>query len=272
MPEFNNGISRIFRPLVGTLLEASSNRRTNAVSPGALNNLESGKDERLFNFADIQAKAVLSFRVPGGPTVVDLPGLSVISLSRHRDVYPVTSSGRSGIKGWTTGHSLVAGTLGFTVLSRQPFLDMMQLYAHWIGAPLRLFYMSPDQLPPFDLNLVFVSDRGHVSQSVIRSLKIVDQSINLNTQDPLTTEAYAFEAAAMSIIAPMELDEKEELMDRIKARSQTLTIEDPYTVPSKDDALFWPPEDGDPGVTNQPPDLSDPTISNYFQEKSPPSF
>src|ERR1043165_4086250 len=76
-----------------------------------------------FSFDDIFASIILPFTSPrdSSSPVVELPGLSLISVSEHKDTYPVTNFGNDEIQGYTVGKTLVAGSLGFTVFNENPW-------------------------------------------------------------------------------------------------------------------------------------------------------
>ena len=173
-----------------------------------------------FSFANIQAQILLPFLAPKTNaklsaslskgylaeqywgTVVDLPGLTLLSLSEHRDVYPVVSLGHLGIKSFTTGNILHAGTLGFTVFGEGPFTNAIRAYAAWRGDLLledHVKFTSPSELPPFDISLAFLDEKGGaLASKYIRSVKLVDSSKNISVNDISLTDTYSFMAASVS--------------------------------------------------------------------------
>lgn len=154
-----------------------------------------------FSFTDVHAALVLPFWYPekgkNAPTTL-LPGLTLVSISSHRDVYPVVSLGRRGIKGFTEGHGTIAGSLGFNSPGRSPFAGAIIAYNKWQDNLARVTFTNPDELPPMDLNLLFFNDEGDVGNILIRSLKIVDSAKNISVQDIQMTEVYSFIAASVT--------------------------------------------------------------------------
>lgn len=154
---------------------------------------------RSFSFTDVHATIILPFNPgQGDSSSCYLPGLTLISISEHRDVFPVVSLGRRGIKGFTTGHRTTAGTLGFTLLGEIPFADAMRRYMSWRGMTSQLKFASPDELPPFDLSLVFMNEKGENASLLIRSVKLLDRSQNISVRDIQLTEVYSFMATNCS--------------------------------------------------------------------------
>jgi len=174
-----------------------------------------------FSFTNIFAQILLPFLAPKYNTkaskstttgnltehwgsTVELPGLTLIALSEHRDVYPVVGFGRTGIKSFTTGNILHAGTLGFTIFDENPFANAIRAYAAWRGEEPtadHVNFTSPTELPPFDINLIFFNDRGDAAATqLIRSVKLIDSSKNISTNDVQLTDSYSFMAASVSNI------------------------------------------------------------------------
>lgn len=153
---------------------------------------------REFSYSDVHATLVLPYWYPSGdgvPPSVRLHGLTVFSLSRHRDKFPVVSMGRRGIKGMTKGHSTIAGSLGFVNYGNNPFSEAILAYNNWTNNLGGVSFTSVDELPPMDLSLVFHNEYQDVATILIKSLVIIDSSFNVSVQDINLTEAYSFMAA-----------------------------------------------------------------------------
>ena len=145
-----------------------------------------------FSYTDCNAGIILPFTSPGDSEFIELPGVSLISLSTHRDVFPVVASGTRGVRGYTMGHSTKAGSIGFTLFGESPWLTVIKTYCRWIGMDTNPAHISPDELPPMYLNLVFFNENGDYSRIVVRGLKILDSSKNISIRDVQLTELYSF--------------------------------------------------------------------------------
>ena len=119
-----------------------------------------------YSFTDVSATIVLPFTtiVKGGnsSSKCELPGLTLLSLSEHRDVYPVVGLGRKGIKGFTTGHRTTAGTLGFILFGTNPFSEAIKKYDAWRQMTSQSRFTGPDELPPFDLIVNFAKPDANI--------------------------------------------------------------------------------------------------------------
>lgn len=139
--------------------------------------------------------------------MVELTGLVLISLSEHRDVYPVAATGTRGIKGFTEGHVTVAGSLGFVTFGKNAFYEVIQYFNGLLGVGPNVITL-PQQLPPIDLLIVFSQptrsvERGVVSSYLfLKSVRIVDSARGINIQDIHMTENYSFIARGSTLLFP----------------------------------------------------------------------
>ena len=70
--------------------------------------LESYSTDRVFSGVDIVAYVTLP-----GKRSYTLGSLNLLSISTHRDKFPVTALGKIRVKGFTAGHRTVGGTMVF---------------------------------------------------------------------------------------------------------------------------------------------------------------
>ena len=154
--------------------------------------LEVYKRPVTFTFVDAVAHVVLPFQLTNKTPLVPLKGLSVLALSEHVDTYPVTSLGQKGLNGFTRGHALTAGSLGFTIFDRDPWWEVITLYDEWINNSIDKSITRPHNLPPFDLLINFVNDAGDLAEITIRSVVLVDGSQSMGVDTIKMTQAYSF--------------------------------------------------------------------------------
>lgn len=153
-----------------------------------------------FSYADCQAFAILPFHAPGKnlPLKLLLPGLQLVSLSTHRDHYPVMNLGHTGVQGYTSGHRTSAGTLGFSVLGEDPFAQVLAVYSAWRGYNQPMDWVGIDEVPEFDISLIFTSDRGDTAITLIKGAKFSDVGRNISIRDIQLTHVYAFMAVRIT--------------------------------------------------------------------------
>jgi len=159
------------------------------------------------SFGDSEVRLVLNWfnyskrtsRGTGAPHVVKLPGMTLLTISEHRDVYPVVSGGKRGIKGFTRGHKTTAGSLGFVSYGRNPFEQALLRYMEWTEeAAGSLTNISPDEMPPMDLHIT-MHTYENIYAIFIKGLNIVDSSRIIGVDDPQVTEVYSYIAARATI-------------------------------------------------------------------------
>jgi len=155
-----------------------------------------------FSFTDVQIVAVLPFHAPGKnlPATVRLAGLQLLSISTHRDQYPVTHLGHAGIEGYTRGHRTTAGTMGFTVLGEDPFAPIIAVYSEWRGYNQPSTWVGADDLPPFDLSIVFTNSAGNAAAVLLRSIVIVDTGRNISVRDIQLSHVCSFMASRVTTL------------------------------------------------------------------------
>jgi len=162
-----------------------------------------------FSFTDVTASLVLPFSSSRRSPQVELPALTLVSISSHRDVYPVVGGSSRGIKGFTKGHQTVAGTLGFDSMGSGAFAEALFAYSEWRGYKGSLANLTPDQLPPMTLQLLLMKtlpDESEealpVGQITVNGIQIIDFASNVSVRDVLLTEVYSFIAGGLTYLIP----------------------------------------------------------------------
>lgn len=155
-----------------------------------------------FSFINADVRAILPWYKElgrGESNYVNLPGLNLITISEHRDKYPVVSFGRTGVKGFTHGHRTTAGSLGFITAGHSPFYPVIQRYSRWAFAETGgLSFVGPDQIPPFDLSITMINEVGDATALFVRGIEIIDSSRSIGVQDIQLTEVFSYIAVEAS--------------------------------------------------------------------------
>lgn len=158
--------------------------------------------QSFFSFVDADVRAILPWYKSVGQDTdnfVKLPGLNLITISEHRDKYPVVSFGRTGIKGITHGHRTTAGSLAFITAGQSPFYPILERYRLWsyydTGGAV---FVGPDQLPPFDLSISMINEIGDATTLLVKGIEIIDSSRSIGVQDIQLTEVFSYIAIEAS--------------------------------------------------------------------------
>ena len=144
-------------------------------------------------FAATDIHAVIT--LPGNQ-VTTLGQMAALSVSTHRDTFPVTSMGAVAARGFTQGHRTVAGTLIFHTIDRAAFAYSGNAWRQRFGAngsPEKVFGPpAADELPLFDIHLSYVNEVGMVSYESLYGVRILDfgKTISLENLHPIESYSY----------------------------------------------------------------------------------
>lgn len=137
--------------------------------------------------------------IPGfGPLTIG--ELQTVSYSIHREKWPVRALGYVKPKGYTSGPRTVAGNLIFTVFNKHIFFKMLE------KTGLTDMRILSDELPPFDINIIFGSEYGHLSKMVIKGVTIVDEGQVMSINDMMTENTMSFVAQDIELMRPFDME------------------------------------------------------------------
>lgn len=135
----------------------------------------------------------------GGP--VQFGTLAMLSVSSHRDKFPVSALSRVGPRGFTYGHRTIAGTLAFNTLDSDAFIKAL----HDQQPVWSLSDLHPDELPPFDIQIVLVNDFGEISVTMLKSVTILDCGTTYSLDQVTLMETYSYMALDRTPLQPARL-------------------------------------------------------------------
>lgn len=148
---------------------------------------------------------VASISLPGQASF-EFADLSTLSVSTHRESFPVRTLGMTNPMGFTSGPRTIAGSMIFTVIDAYSFYKVAQdLYGRsakslWddTGNP---DYPLADSLPPFDITITF-NNEYEPQGAVLRifGVKIIDDGMTLSIDDLVSENTYSFMAAGIAPI------------------------------------------------------------------------
>lgn len=125
---------------------------------------------------------------------IELGTLLFLSLSVHRDKFPVVSMGRRGVRGFTRGHRTVAGSMVFHFMDEDALTRIAdELASAYPKAHSKRRVLS-DELPPFDVFLSFVNENGFSTEFQIMGIEILDSGITVGMDDPNISETLSYAA------------------------------------------------------------------------------
>ena len=154
----------------------------------------------IVNFVDATAHVILPWISNASKrNNFELKGLIGVNVSEHQDKFPVTSFGRTRNKGYTQGNAVVGGSLIFNSFHNSAFTDIVNAYTAYRGvSSLARLYTIKD-IPPFDMDITFVSDESPysndgISYMKLRGISVVDYSMSMSIDNFKMIESVAFMA------------------------------------------------------------------------------
>ena len=182
-----------------------------------------------FSATDIHALVVLP-----GNQVLTLGQLAAVSISTHRDTFPVTSMGRIAAQGFTQGHRTVAGTMIFHTLDRGAFEYHAQSWQpHWSTGSGKKQYGAPnaDEMPLFDVHFTYVNETGQVSFESLYGVRLLDFGKTVSLENLHPVESYSYMALDYVPLRPLADPERTRQM-RLTSLQDTRKITVGGGVPS----------------------------------------
>jgi hypothetical protein len=129
---------------------------------------------------------------------IPLGTIAMVTHSTHRDKFPVVSMGRRGINGFTVGHRMIAGSLAFLTLDTDAFERLSSEYSILIGWEGASHHILADELPPFDINIISINEKGDSSHFSIFGATLIDFSSSYHIDQIQIMETYSFMARGMT--------------------------------------------------------------------------
>ena len=106
--------------------------------------------------------------------------LTTITVSVHRVKSPAVACGYINAKGWARGRRTIAGTLVMTKFTTDVLYSFLNSGAFTSDLSKDTTYMKVDQLPPFNLTLLFADEYGNSSSQRL----LVSSSLRRATSTP----------------------------------------------------------------------------------------
>lgn len=161
---------------------------------------------------------------------IELFNVQTISISSHREKFPVRPCGRISPKSYTRGGRTIAGTMVFTIIDRQAMWELVQagtnMYSSGVGVGgtdsgfPELNTILLDQLPPFDLTMLASNELGDTSYMSVYGMEFTNDGRTISIQDILTEGVCNFVARDFEDLRPL-LNRRESLASGILGQPKT---------------------------------------------------
>lgn len=142
------------------------------------------------------------------PPTCLLADLTSITVSTYRSKQQVRTLGRVNPTGLAYGQRTIAGTMILTEFDREPFWRLLQtnladrdILSQGYNAAVLL-----DQLPPFNVMLLFADEHGGAAYRVIYEISVVTNGTVYSIQDMYTENTISFMATDVTPLQPISRD------------------------------------------------------------------
>lgn len=161
-----------------------------------------------------------------------LAELQTISVSTHRDKYPIRALGSVYPKSFVRGSRSIAGSMIFTVFDKNVLEEFLQAHPSDFDAHNTTTSAVLDQIPPFDITIAFANELGQVSRMAIYGVEFINEGQTMSIEDIFLENVVQYVARdidPMRVVSRRKIDEGMRLTEQIKPLSASaLLTEDDY--------------------------------------------
>jgi hypothetical protein len=130
---------------------------------------------------------------------------TTITVSTHREVSPVRAGGFINPKGFALGKRTIAGTLIVTQFTTEVLFEFLQGIMMTDGSKDSTF-TKIDQLPPFNITMIFTNEAGYASQRRLLGVKFITEGVVYSIQDMLVEQTLSWMALDYTPLIPLDLN------------------------------------------------------------------
>jgi hypothetical protein len=144
-----------------------------------------------------------------GSDYIPLGNATTMSYSVHREKYPVRRLGRTYAAGYTRGPRTIAGSLVFINFQSAALSELFKYFVYDSEeTTIPSYSILSDQLPPFDLLLLFRNESGKFSVMKLIGVEIVDEGgvLGVNEAYPETTMQYIARDISLMQAISLQID------------------------------------------------------------------
>lgn len=148
---------------------------------------------------------------------------TTITISVHREVVPVRAGGYINPKGFALGKRTIAGTLILTQSTVEVLYEFLQSIMVNDGSK-DTFFTKVDQLPPFNITMIFTNEYGYASERKLLGVKFVTDGVVYSVQDMLTEQTLSYMATdftPLSALTLTSLYQPSSLLDQTTRRERS---------------------------------------------------
>src|SRR5665213_410607 len=137
------------------------------------------------------------------PVYKQLIECTTFTVSIHREKSAIRSAGYINPKGFARGRRTIAGTMvltQYTVDALYNFLMSQSLLAHDTSKDTQ--YVKVDQLPPFNMTLLFADEYGNTSYRRVLAVDFVTDGVVYSSNDMMSEQTISYMASDFTPLFP----------------------------------------------------------------------
>lgn len=189
---------------------------TPALAQSAISKLATLRDGGMMSYSGSECRVMIESAVPfNGPIQAGnaMPGLmtkqllelTTLTVSIHRAKAQVRAGGYINPKGIARGTRTIAGTMVMTKFTADVLLSFLSGNILPDDLSKDTTWTKIDQLPPFNLTLLFSNEYGYASFQRLTGVELVTDGSVYSIQDMLTEETVSYMATDLSPLMPLTL-------------------------------------------------------------------
>jgi hypothetical protein len=183
-----------------------------------------GGGEQVFSGSDIRLMIEIADPISSNQRwAKQLIECTTLTVSVHRVKDPARACGYIGAKGYSRGGRTIAGTLVLTEFSKDVLFEFLAAFA-LRDKSKDTHYAKVDQLPPFNLSVLFSNEFGYVSYRRILGMDFVTDGTVYSINDAFSERTISYVAADYTSLMPLALSSiyaKPSTTDPTTARERT---------------------------------------------------
>lgn len=129
--------------------------------------------------------------------------LTTITVSVHRVKSPAVAMGYINAKGWARGRRTIAGTIVLTKFTTDVLYSFLKSEAFTNDLSKDTSYVKVDQLPPFNLTLLFGDEFGNASYQRLMGIEFVTSGDVYSIQEMYSEQTVSYVAADFTPLLPL---------------------------------------------------------------------
>jgi hypothetical protein len=168
-----------------------------SLAPNNFGIAENSPSAGRMSYAGVNVRALLEIGDnPSGQAryAKQLVELTTISISIHRAKSPASALGFIGMKGYARSRRTIAGTMVFTQFTRDVFFEFLNSCL-MTDLSKDTNYVKVDQLPLFNMTLLFTNEYGYVSYRRLYGIDFLTDGTIYSVNDLMTEQTISYVAS-----------------------------------------------------------------------------